>query len=90
MIVEAMKLAGVENFPMESRPPNLGRQTYRDTRQTRQSLIRRLTPNNRFPSKNGQVRKTSKSPRKQRFFGGLLSSMYLCNEFDTPFTFVGK
>lgn len=40
MIVEAMKLAGVENFPMESCPPNLGRQTYRDTRQTRQSTIR--------------------------------------------------
>ena len=73
---------------MESRPPNLGRQAYRDTRQTRQSTIRRLTQKP-VPFKNEQVCKTSKSLENNVFSGDFIVHVSR-NEFDTPFTFVGK
>ncbi len=73
---------------MESRPPNLGRQTYRDTRQTRQSTIRRLTTKP-VPFKNEPVYKTSKALENNVFSGAFIVHVSR-NEFDTPFTFVGK
>lgn len=73
---------------MESRPPNLGRQTYRDTRQTRQSTIRRLTPK-LVPFKKEPVYKTSKALENNVFSWAFIVHVSR-NEFDTPFTFVGK
>ena len=74
--------------PMESRPPNLGRPTYRNTRQTRQSTIRRLTQKP-VHFKNEQVCKTSKALENNIFSWASFVHVSL-NEFDTPFTFAGK
>lgn len=71
-VVEAAKYIIEHRFS----PPNLGRQAYRDTRQTRQSTIRRLTPNNRFTSKTNRSVQHQK-PSKTTFFRGLFPSMYL-------------
>lgn len=74
---------------MESRPPNLGRQTCRDTRQTRSIADTPIDPKQPVPFKNGQVRKTSKALENNVFSGAFIVHVSR-NEFDTPFTFVGK
>lgn len=89
MIVEAMKLAGVENFPYgklsaESWTTNVSRYT------SNPSIDDTLTdPKQPVPFKNEPVYKTSKALENNVFSGAFIVHVSR-NEFDTPFTFVGE